>query len=431
MADIKPFKPIIYNDKKVDITKVIMPPYDIIKDCDVKKYYESDEYNIIRIDKGLEYEGDNEKNNKYTRAAKFLNEWQKNGILKRVEKDAFYIYTQEYVLPDKTKKEMLGFFAVVKLEEFDKKIIRPHEKTHTGPKEDRLKLMFQTNANTSPILAFYFDKGKKIDSIIRHHIKTEKPLFDFFDEKHIHYRLWEFSLEEPIIKIIRIFKEKQLFIADGHHRYETAINYRNEMRKKLKVDGEAPFDYILMCLISMEYSGVSILPTHRIFNNFKFDDLIISDELNKFFNIKEVKDPTRLKVKMMQYPLRKEIGVAFKNKYYILILKEEEYKKSLVNLPCIPEYYLLNVCLLHNLLLNQIFKLSEEEILKDINYTQDMDEAVNAVLKNGAKCAFLLKPSTLEEVKIISENNLIMPQKSTYFLPKLATGLLINPLYNS
>lgn len=429
MAIIKTLRPIIYNKEKVDISRVIMPPYDIIKDAEIGKYYKRDKYNIIRIDKGIEQKGDDEKNNKYIRAKEFFDKWLKKQILKRVEKESFYIYAQEYILPDKTKKEMLGFFARVKLEEFDKKVILPHEKTHTAPKVDRLNLMKQVNANTSPILALYFDKGKKIDSILRYYIRIEKPLFDFFDENHIHYRLWEFSYEKPVNRIISLFKDKQLFIADGHHRYETAINFRNEMRKTLKTDKEMPFDYILMCLISMEHSGVSILPTHRIFMNFKYDDLLISEKLNQYFEVKEIKDITALKIKMLRHPNKKSIGVVFKNRYYQLDLKEEEYKKAILKEPCIPEYYLLNVCILHNLLLKEILNLKEEEILKDISYTQDIEEAVNSVLKHNAKCAFLLKPSTVEEVKKISENNLIMPQKSTYFLPKLATGLLINPLF--
>ncbi len=430
MAIIKTLKPIIYNKEKVDISKVIMPPYDIIKYGEIEKYYKKDEYNIIRIDKGIEYEKDNEKDNKYTRAKEFFDLWLKKKIFVRAEKESIFIYTQEYLMPDKTKKEMLGFFAAVRLEEFEKKIILPHEKTHAAAKVDRLNLMRQVNSNTSPVLALYFDKGKKIDSILRHYIKTEKPLLDFYDENHIHYRLWELSYEKPVKRIIDLFKEKQLFIADGHHRYETAINYRNEMRKKLKEDKEMPFDYILMCLISMEHSGISILPTHRIFMNFKYDDIPASEELNKYFEVKEIKDIVALKIKMLRHPNKKSIGIVFKNKHYQLNLKEEEYKKILSKEPCIPEYYFLNVCILHNLLLKQIFKLTEEEILKDISYTQDIDEAVNTVLDNNAKCAFLLKSSTVDEVRIISENNLIMPQKSTYFLPKLATGLLINPLFD-
>lgn len=429
MAIIGTLKPIVYNKEKVDISKVIMPPYDIIKDTDVANYYKKHKYNIIRIDKGVELKGDDETNNKYIRAKNFFEKWIKKGILKRTKNTGFFIYTQEYILPDNTKKEMVGFFARVKLEEFEKKIILPHEKTHAVPKVDRMNLMKAVCANTSPILALYFDKGKKIDSILRHHISTEKPLFDFWDEQHIHYRLWEFYLEEPIKRIIKSFKEKQLFIADGHHRYETALNYKKEMHEKLKTGDEMSFDYILMCLISMEHSGISILPTHRIFMDFKYDDLIISDELNKYFEVKEIKDIVALKIKMLRHPSKKSLGVVFKNKYYLLNLKEEQYRKTLEKQPCIPEYYLLNVCLLHNLLLNQILKLNDDEIIKNILYTQDIDEATEAVINDGAKCAFLLKPSTVDEVRLISENNLIMPQKSTYFLPKLATGLLINPLY--
>src|ERR1035437_10466313 len=175
MADIKPFKGLYYNSDKVDLKKVVMPPYDIIKDKDVEGYYKNDTFNIIRIDKGMQEEGDDSPANKYTRAADFMNEWILDNVLDRDDKDSFYAYTQEYKMPDGKKKEMISFFAAVKIEEYDKRVILPHERTHDGPKADRLELMRATYSNTSPVLAIYTDKEKKVHKLLAGIIRKSAP----------------------------------------------------------------------------------------------------------------------------------------------------------------------------------------------------------------------------------------------------------------
>jgi len=427
MAEIKPFKPLFYNNEKVDMSKVVMPPYDIIKEEEIGGYYSKSEYNICRVDRGKEDKRDGEGNDKYTRAGNFLEKWKSGGILKRNKNNAYYICSQEYMLPEGIKKEMTGFFAAVKIEEFDKKIVLPHEKTHSGPKEDRLKLMRETKANTSPILSLYFDEDRKIDSVIRLYIKENRPLYDFYDDKGMRYRLWEAGDEGHIKEITEIFRKKQLYIADGHHRYETALNFRNEMKKK-KEGEEGFYNYIMMCLISMEYSGISILPTHRVFKKFPVDKFIESPELRKFFSVEDAGKEGGLKRAMLRKPGEKCIGAAYRDKEVLLTLKKEEYEKILRD-DHISEYYFLDVCILHILILRELPGIKEETGEEEVVYTQDADQALAEVKKNSADIAFLLRPSSVEEVKTISNSGEIMPQKSTYFLPKLATGLLINPLY--
>jgi uncharacterized protein (DUF1015 family) len=425
MAQINPFRSLLYNQKKVDLKKVIMPPYDIIKENEVGTYYKRAPFNIIRVDKGIAEENDGDRNNRYTRAADLLDEWIMDGVLLPDREASFYAHTQEYRLPGGGKKEMTGFFAAVKLEEFDRKIVLPHERTHSGPKKDRLELIRATHANTSPILSLYFDKTKKIHTMLKKTMRT-KPFIDVMGDDSLRSRMWKITSKGEIKKIKGFFNGKQLFIADGHHRYETAINFRDEMRQKLGIS-KTPYDNIMMCLISMEHSGISILPTHRIFADFKgFDPF--SPEVVQFFKVKKAASAEALKKAMMKKTAVKKIGLVLPNGFFILELKLKAYLAGLPKKGHIRQYYLLSVSILHTLLFENILGIKEQEILTGIGYTQDIDEALKLGKKSKRSAAFLLEPSTIEEVKAMSLHGEVMPQKSTYFLPKLSTGFLINKM---
>lgn len=426
MADIKPFKSLYYNADKVDLKKVVMPPYDIIKDKDVEDYYKSDPFNIIRIDKGMQEEGDDSSANKYTRASDFMGEWIIDNVLTSDENESFYVYTQEYKMPDGKKKEMISFFAAVKIEEYDKRIILPHERTHEGPKADRLDLMRRTYSNTSPILGMYPDKEKKVHKLLLGSIKKAKPFISFKDQNGIKVRLWKISGAKEIKKLSSLFKKKQLYIADGHHRYETAMFFRDEMRAKTGTK-ETPFDRILMCLISVEHSNISILPTHRTFKTFKdFDPECAM--MKEYFIVKKLKSPAALKKEMTKKTAKKYLGILRKEKAYLLELKPAPYKKLVSKAGHIMEYYMLSPAILHTLIFEKILGVPENEIFSGITYTQDIDEAIGHVMKDGYSAAFLVQPATTQDVKIISQKKEVMPQKSTYFMPKLITGILINKM---
>jgi uncharacterized protein (DUF1015 family) len=425
MAQINPFRSLLYNQEKVDLKKVIMPPYDIIKEKDAGIYYRRDPHNIIRVDKGSAEENDGDRNNRYTRAADLLDEWMMDGVLLPDGEESFYAHTQEYRLPGGEKKEMTGFFAAVKLEEFDRKIVLPHERTHSGPKKDRLDLMRATHANTSPILSLYFDKTKKIHAILKKTMRA-KPFIDVAGYDSLRSRMWRITSKGDIKKIKVFFGSKQLFIADGHHRYETAINFRNEMRQKLGIE-ETPYDNIMMCLISMEHSGISILPTHRVFADFRgFDPL--SPAVGEFFKVKKVPSAGAMKKAMLKRTAGKKIGLVLPKGFFILELRLKPYLAVLPKKEHIRQYYLLSVSILHTLLFERILGIKEQEILHGIGYTQDIDEALKLGKKSKRSAAFLLEPSTVEEVKEMSLHGEVMPQKSTYFLPKLSTGFLINKM---
>jgi uncharacterized protein (DUF1015 family) len=422
MAIIKPFNAIFYNKNKVNLNNVIMPPYDIIKD--IEQYYTRDPYNIIRIDKGREEPGDNEHNNKYTRAMEIMNKWLEEKILLKEDKEYLYVYVQDYLLPDGSKRQMLGFYARIKLEEFDKRIIIPHERTHLGPKIDRLELMRHTKANTSPILTFFYDAKQVVNSVLLKNI-NKHPFLEVTIDSDLKCKLWKIEKEKDIEIIIDFIKDKQLFIADGHHRYETAINFRNEMRQKKNIKGESGYDYIMSVLMDIEHAGITILPTHRMFKEFP-DFSIYSDSVKKYFNISKI-DEKEMREEINQTK-GKKIGILTKRGFYLLRLKDSNYRELIKSEPKIKEYYFLSVCILHYLLFQKILEIPEENIFKNVEYTQNFDEAVEKVKKNEMKISFFVSPTTTEEIKIISLNNEVMPQKSTYFLPKLSTGLLINPL---
>ncbi|HRU40018.1 MAG TPA: DUF1015 domain-containing protein, partial [Candidatus Goldiibacteriota bacterium] len=267
MADVKPFRAVRYNTSKVDLKKVIMPPYDIIRD--VNEYYQRDPYNIVRIDKAREENREAPGIDKYARSGLAVRRWLEEGILLRDEKPLFYVYEQEYFMPSGEKKSMISFYASVKLEEFEKKIVLPHERTHSGPKADRLMLMRATNANTSPILSLYFDPEKNVHEILEKYRTSCAPLMQCVNDDGLRHSLWAISDPAEQEKIGFYMKSCQLFIADGHHRYETALNYRDEMRAKENSSGERPYDRIMMVLISMEHAGTSILPTHRLMKKFR------------------------------------------------------------------------------------------------------------------------------------------------------------------
>ncbi len=426
MADVRPFKAIYFNKEKVELKKVIMPPYDIIRD--VTPYYERDPHNIIRVDKAKEEPGDNERKNKYTRSKETMDAWLKENILVKGGEEAYYVYSQDYRLPDGTRKNMISFYAAVKLEEFDKKIVLPHERTHSGPKVDRLDLMRRTFANTSPILSLYFDKKKTVHNVLKKYASKKGTFLECANDEGISYKMWKITDAKDISTVRDYLKDAQLFIADGHHRYETAINFRNEMRQKNGISGASPYDCIMMVLISMEHAGTSILPTHRMMKKFRAIDFENDAGVKKFFTARKIKNPAELRKIMIAPGGKKVLGVVKKDGMLVLELKDAEYAGAVRGAPHIKEYYLLSVSVLHSGLFDKSLVIPEKEILDAIDYTQDIDEAIAAPGRGTCEISLLVQPATVEEVKTMSLNNEVMPQKSTYFLPKLATGFLINPL---
>lgn len=411
MAEVIPFRGILYDRSKVDADCAVAPPYDIVSPELRKTLYEKSEYNIIRIDFGEESNGDDEARNKYSRAAEYLNEWLKDGVLIRSPKPCFYAYEMDY----KTRagnQRLQGFFGLVKLTELGKGVF-PHEATHSKPKKDRLSLMNACEANTSPIFSIYNSPGKKASAVIEKAAKA-KPYMEARDICGDLHRLWVIDNEEDIRTITEDMRDKDIIIADGHHRYETALEYQRLMKAKAS-ETKAP-DYVLMFLANTAAGGLTILPTHRIVS-YEHESTI--NMLAKYFDIKTIplNDDIMEAIKGRTYTF----GLYLKedNKQYVLSYKGEGVKEEH------PALKGLDVTILHDLVFKEILKISE------VLYEMEASIAEEKVLGGSFDAVFFLNPTRVEDVEAVAFSLMRMPPKSTYFYPKIMTGFVINSLKNS
>lgn len=411
MAEVIPFRGILYDTSKVDTDNAVAPPYDIVSPELRKKLYEKSEYNIIKIDFGEEFNGDDEVRNKYSRAAEYLNLWLKDGVLVRSPKPCFYAYEMDYKTRDGNRR-LQGFFGLVKLVELGKGVF-PHEATHSKPKKDRLSLMNACEANTSPIFSIYNSPGKKASAIIEKAAKA-KPYMEAKDISGDLHRLWVIDDTEDISIITEDMKDKDIIIADGHHRYETALEYQRLM--KAKPSETKASDYVLMFLANTAAGGLTILPTHRIVR-YEHESTIAL--LSEYFDIKTI-------------PLNDDIMEAIKgrthtfglylkedNKQYVLSYRGEGVKEAH------PALKGLDVTILHDMVFKEILKISE------VLYEMEVSAAEEKARSGSFDAVFFLNPTRVEDVEAVAFSLMRMPPKSTYFYPKIMTGFVINSLKNS
>ena len=402
MAEIKPFKAIRYS--KEDITNFICPPYDVISDAEKEKLKALSPYNIIYV----ELSDPNGKKNKYKNAAEIFHGWVSDGALKRDSKPAYYFYEQ--IFEDHgIKMTRRGFFAALKLENphSAKGAVKPHEKTLAKPKADRLSLLKAVKANISPIFGLY-DDDKRVTVDICRQISKRKPSSVAKDKDGVFHKLWVVEDEEIVKEITKFLSNKKMFIADGHHRYETAWNYSQEKKEKdKKYSPDKDYNYILTYLCPMEDPGISIWPTHRLIAEPK----CLEENIACYFDVHPSKDFARLSEKEVQ-----PIMVFKEGKYRVLTIKKEDFLKKAMPDKC-KEYRNLAVSALHNVLIPNVDAA-------EYTYVKDDKEAVILAKRTG-KIAILVPATPIQSLKAISLNNEMMPQKSTYFYPKLASGIVI------
>ncbi|OGL38481.1 MAG: hypothetical protein A2042_08720 [Candidatus Schekmanbacteria bacterium GWA2_38_11] len=437
MAEILPFKGVIYNKEKINETeKVVTPPYDVISKDEQENFYRTHPYNIIRIILGKDIAGDDDKNNKYTRAAKYLQEWINDGILIKEKEDSIYIYEQKYHTKNNDLKTRRGFIALTPLQDFKSGKIFPHENTLSKPKEDRLKLMQACKGNLCQIFALYFDEKKEIDALFEK-ICSQPPLFDIVDNNMITNRMWLVKDKKVVALIQNAMKKKQLLIADGHHRYETALNYRNERRKGLKnFTGEEDFNYITMMFVNAEGPGLSILPTHRVVYNLKdFNGEKILKKIGEYFEIesfpyREAELEKFIKELSSSGEKHPAFGMYIKgiDRFYLLTLKNKKLINGLFTEDKPEKWKELDVAVLHDVIIENILGVSKDSQARQENiaYVKDEKEAVKKVKEDNFQIAFILNPTRVSQVKNIALKGLRMPQKSTFFYPKLLSGLVMN-----
>ena len=418
MAEVKPFCGLRFSPGAGKINELVCPPYDIISNDERTAFLSTNPHNVIRLE--LPREGENV----YDKAGEVLNSWLSDGILIKDPEPGFYIYEEEFEI-NGTRRSFKGIIARVRLTDFDEGVVIPHENTLSAAKEDRFKLMCATNCNFSQIYCLFEDGDKKISNRISDAATNENAIYDFTDNENVTHRLWR---TVNTAETEALFKEKHLFIADGHHRYETALRYRDLMRKN-GADKDDASEYVMMMLVPMESEGLVVFPTHRIvhsLDSFSAEDLVLS--CKEYFIVENAKSVGEIEDKLKDCYAngRTAFGLYCKNKYYLLILKDELKLSNI--LPGVDKTLReLDVTVLHSLVLEKLLGIDKENMAKQKNltYTRSAKEAVQAV-DSGADCAFILNPTRVSQIAEVGKAGQKMPQKSTYFYPKLITGLVMN-----
>ncbi|MGR3319410.1 MAG: DUF1015 domain-containing protein [Candidatus Anammoxibacter sp.] len=435
MATIKPFQGMRYNlDKINDLSDVVTPPYDVISPQEQGAFYQRHPNNIIRLTKGKDENGDNDQSNKYTRAASLFNEWCENGILEREPEPAIYVYEQIFTVADKSYSRK-GFIANVKLEEFNTGHIYPHEQTLSGPKVDRFKLITACSANFSCIFSLYPDsqiENESVNGFLAANTNMP-PDISCIDDEGVKNNLWVIKDVNIIDKISTLMKDKPLFIADGHHRYETALSYRNKLRDTS--DHKLSTDYVMMMCVSMNNSGLQILPTHRVVKNVNgFSDTQVLDKLREIFEVQpvDIGDSTNLiKEKLRENADRHSFIIYLKSdKRFYLIKLIDEKLQSMDSELAYSKWKNFDVGILHGIVFDKLLGLDNNPGTneKKIEYVKEESDAVSMVNDGEYQIAVFLNPTKIEDIQMVAKERQIMPPKSTYFYPKLVTGMVINKL---
>lgn len=430
MAEIKVFRGLRYTEKAGKIEELCCPPYDIINEEERQAFLDKNTNNIIRLElPKTPGKDDGGENDAYDSAGRLLTEWLNRSIVKNDDKPAVYVYEMEFTVSE-TKHKVKGFISLVKLEEFSKGVILPHEETLSKAKTDRFNLMTATDCNFSQIYSLYMDEDNGVYSIIDK-ASNAKADAEFTDRDGVCHRLWCIYDEEICGVLSKKMADKKIYIADGHHRYETALNYRNSRRESGKEAGSS--DYVPMMLVNMENDGLIVFPTHRIvrdFDNYNYNDVI--DKCREYFEVTPYLNREKSEIGLKNaYDSGKKSFVLFTgdNNYTLLVLKDNGIMAELM--PNASEYLRsLDVSVLHTLVLERIFGIDKKNMAnqKNLTYTRIADEAVSEVDGQQADCAFLLNPTRVGEIRDVALAGEKMPQKSTYFYPKLTTGLVMNQI---
>ena len=431
MVDISPFKGIIYNPEKIDnLNNVMSPPYDIISEDMQTKLYKQHPQNFVRLILGKIKQNDSDKDNRYIRAKKLFESWIKNSVLIDSDKKAIYPYKIEYKVKNQIKT-MNGFFTLLKIDP-EYKFVKAHERTFSKPKADRLNLMRACHANLEPIQLLYIDETdiirKKIDDSLN------KPIINVTGYDGFDHKLWKLEDENLISLIQNKLKDKILFIADGHHRYQTAINYANEVKEKTSnIDEKAPFNYRMVILVNMFDKGLSILPTHRLIKKSDIDINAFLEKLNEYFVVEEKKvDFSKVDLAVVTKNIKEDLETEtdhkfvmyLKGKYYLLTLKDKSYMDQFASTRS-KTWRSLDVSILHKIILEHLMDIDQKNLENHVKYTRVDKEAISFVEEGKYDLSFLMNATKIEELKAIAYAGEHMPQKSTYFLPKMLSGLVM------
>lgn len=422
MAVVKPFKALRFTEKAGKIGELVCPPYDIISEEERRCYLGTNACNVIRLE--LPREGDDP----YCVAGHVLDGWKQNGIVATDEVPGFYIYEERFTAYGKAYS-VKGVIGRVKLEEFAKGVILPHEETLSKAKTDRFELMSATKCNFSQIYSLYNDTDGCEDLLNR--LSSGAPETEITDCDGVTHRLWIVRDENALRQIGAHFSDKKLYIADGHHRYETALNFRNYLYDQGKAAPGGAADYVLMCLVAMENPGLVVFPTHRIVKNLEgFDKDRMLQKCSDYFDIRAAASQEEAAAALSAAYAKGQKAFAFYcGDWNLLTLRDIGVMDELLK-DSSPALRRLDVSVLHSLVLERLFGIDKANMAaqKNLTYTRNISEAVGAVDDGQADCAFILNPTRVEEIRDVAASGEKMPQKSTYFYPKLITGLVMNTL---
>jgi uncharacterized protein (DUF1015 family) len=433
MAQIFPFRALRYNRERVALADVVTQPYDKITAEMQDRYYAASPGNLVRIILGKQESRDNERDNVYTRAAAYFADWRRNKILVPDEQPSFYAYTQRFTVPGGAAEvERRGFIGLGRLEDYRAGVIFRHEQTHSGPKIDRLNLLRATRAHFGQLFMLYSDPLGGLDAAFA--LDGTAPSIDVRDEYGVQHRVWQVSSPEIIEKIRTGMRDKKLIIADGHHRYETALAYRDERRAAAgAVDPDAPYERVMMTFVNMDAPGLLILPTHRVlFGLPDFDVVRMVEQLRPYFSVNPLRE--RVDAAAAARLLREKgrdnaalLAVTARGDFILEARGDAATDQLLSGLS--PRQRRLDVVQLHKIVLEHVLRLTEEDIRgkKSIDYVRDAAEAI-ARARSGADVAFLMNPVSVEQMRDVAFAGEVMPQKSTDFYPKLLSGLAIYAL---
>jgi uncharacterized protein (DUF1015 family) len=444
MAEIQPFRAFRYDTKKNPLENVLTQPYDKISPAMQDKYYAASPDNLIIIEKGRSFPGDTAENNVYTRAGAKVDEWIQSKTLVQDAAPAITIYSQEYLVPHThTKKTRTGFIALGRVEDYDKQVVFRHEYTLSGPKADRIELLKNTHMQTGQLFMLFNDAPGRVDAILDEWTKKHTPE-QMTDEYGVIHRMWPVTDEKFIGRVQQAMSDKKILIADGHHRYETAINSRNEARERARARGAAepdlyaPEEFAMMTFVSTAAKGMTILPTHRMIKGVKdFDFGKFREKVARTFDWYSYPFTNDEERKAAYEEFRKDleggkhkrraIGVyAGGGAFYLFALRKDADLEHLLS-DVTEGQRALDIVLLHRLLLDKGLGISAEAVTagENVTYKREFDGALGAVDGGEQQIAFLLNPVDVKQVAEIALGGDVMPQKSTDFYPKLLSGVAI------
>jgi len=403
LATLKPFQPYRYTSKAGDPATLLTQPYDKINQAMQAKYLAASPYNLVRVILGERQSSDNPSDNVYTRAAKHLDEWIRDGILAQDPKPGFYAYFQDFVVPDTNERATrMGFIGLGEIEDYSAGVVYRHEQTLSGPKKDRLELLRHTHGHYGQIFMLYPDREGSVDQVLAQ-ASAGAPELDVLDEYGARHRLWPITDEATTQQMQSLMNDKKLLIADGHHRYETALAYRNE---------NPDAQYVMMTFVNMYSPGLKILATHRVLRNVEGFQApaLLAKARTSGWSVREGMPERGAPTGVVR------IGLVAASRAYVLERARRDGE--------------LDVPVLHTEILGGLLGISEESVRDEryITYVRGADAAVAEVREKGAQAAFLLEPTPIEEMARIAFAGGVMPQKSTDFYPKLLSGVTIYKL---